>query len=133
MSNAFKVGDRVELKQPFGERVLGIVHEFHEPGQMTILAGGACVPLRVNVGEFELYKGPTLQTKACCCCGDRTEPQAQWHNRDTGYGLCERCIDYCASGETPASFVSCYGNPGVHYARAPSQGLDERGRYERRR
>lgn len=60
--------------------------------------------------------------KTCCCCGDRTaQPFEQWRNRDTGYGLCDRCIDYCAKGETLESFKSCYGKPGVHYSRLPTR------------
>lgn len=55
----------------------------------------------------------------CCCCGSFAGYCEQHWNRDTGYGLCEGCIDYCARGETPESFERTYGTPGVHYARAP--------------
>jgi hypothetical protein len=29
----------------------------------------------------------------CCCCGGGTRGR-QWWNRDTGFGLCDDCIDY---------------------------------------
>lgn len=51
----------------------------------------------------------------CCCCGNRTKGR-QWHNRDTGYGLCMNCIERCQRGETAESFRSCYGDKGIHYA-----------------
>ena len=40
----------------------------------------------------------------------------QWWNRDTGYGLCVKCIPFCERGETPESFQRLYGERGVHYA-----------------
>lgn len=50
----------------------------------------------------------------CCCCGDATTGR-QWRNRDTGWGLCVNCIDYCARGESAESMRSLYGDRGVYY------------------
>lgn len=50
----------------------------------------------------------------CCCCGATTIGR-QWHNRDTGYGLCTNCIDLCSRGESADSMRSNYGDRGVHY------------------
>ncbi|WP_125999100.1 hypothetical protein [Sphingobium yanoikuyae] len=61
--------------------------------------------------------------KTCCCCGQYVGHFEQHWNRDTGYGLCEDCIDYCARGETAESFERTYGVAGVHYARIPSPGI----------
>lgn len=77
-----------------------------------------------------LNPAPVKRAKTCCCCGSRTEPQAQWWNRDTGFGLCERCIDFCAHRETPEEFQSCYGIAGVHYAHAPTLPIID-GRYRK--
>jgi hypothetical protein len=52
---------------------------------------------------------------SCCCCGASTLGR-QWHNRDTGYGLCDDCIEFCHRGETADSFQSLYGMKGVHYS-----------------
>lgn len=55
-----------------------------------------------------------IQHLICCCCGAETRGR-QWHNRDTGYGLCDRCIDLCRRKMTAADMQSCYGIRGVHY------------------
>lgn len=57
--------------------------------------------------------GP-VRRMLCSCCGAETQGR-QWHNRDTGYGLCRSCIEFCHRKETPASFRSLYGDRGVHY------------------
>lgn len=53
-------------------------------------------------------------TLACCCCGSDTEGR-QWHNRDTGYGLCEHCIDHATTGMSTEEVESAYGKYGIHY------------------
>lgn len=50
----------------------------------------------------------------CCCCGNETRGR-QWWNRDKGFGLCNKCVDFCKRGETEESFKQCYGIEGVHY------------------
>lgn len=50
----------------------------------------------------------------CCCCGTSTTGR-QWHNRDTGYGLCQRCIERCTHGEPHDEIVRRYGLRGIHY------------------
>lgn len=57
--------------------------------------------------------------KECCCCGSNAGSWKQWWNRDAGYGLCEKCIDFCARGFSKEYFVECYGRAGEHYAREP--------------
>lgn len=59
-------------------------------------------------------KGLPVRRLLCSCCGAATRG-VQWHNRDTGYGLCVDCIDYCMRGETPESFRRLYGDRGLHY------------------
>lgn len=50
----------------------------------------------------------------CCCCGQDTIGR-QWWNRDTGYGLCVKCIPYVSKGQTQEEIESCYGKEGIHY------------------
>ncbi|MGG5276330.1 hypothetical protein [Pseudomonas syringae pv. coryli] len=50
----------------------------------------------------------------CSCCGAETRGR-QWHNRDTGYGLCPSCIDQCSRKVTPEDFRRCYGDRGIHF------------------
>lgn len=50
----------------------------------------------------------------CSCCGGWTRGR-QWHNRDTGYGLCVDCIDFVSARETPEQMLRCYGRRGYHY------------------
>lgn len=35
---------------------------------------------------------PTI--KICSCCGAYAGAFEQWHNRDTGYGLCGKCAKW---------------------------------------
>lgn len=51
----------------------------------------------------------------CSCCGARHIGR-QWHNRDTGYGLCHGCADWIESrGESKETMKQNYGEEGVHY------------------
>lgn len=50
----------------------------------------------------------------CSCCGGLTRGR-QWHNRDTGYGLCSSCISFVSERTTPEEVRRCYGDRGVHY------------------
>ena len=59
-------------------------------------------------------KLPQVKNLTCCCCGNYTKGR-QWWNRDSGYGLCVDCIDYCHRGITDKEFESCYGIRGVHF------------------
>lgn len=54
------------------------------------------------------------RTLTCCCCSNPTLGR-QWSNRDTGYGLCERCALWLTDRETPAHMQSYYGQRGIHY------------------
>ena len=50
----------------------------------------------------------------CCSCGASCRGR-QWHNRDTGYGLCRDCSKWISTRQSPAEMHSNYGEPGVHY------------------
>lgn len=56
-----------------------------------------------------------IRTLTCSCCGALTRGR-QWHNRDTGYGVCESCIERIGEKETPEQLHRNYGEKGVHYA-----------------
>lgn len=51
----------------------------------------------------------------CNCCGAQTRGR-QWHNRDTGYGMCTDCIAYVRSKGMPEEeIVDLYGQEGIHW------------------
>ena len=53
----------------------------------------------------------------CCVCGEDAGRFEQHWNRDTGYGVCRRCVDWVRScGETDAEILDLYGVEGVNYA-----------------
>lgn len=60
-----------------------------------------------------------LRRLTCCCCGERAPAYGQWWNRDTGYGLCPRCVVWLESRADydPDDFRECYGEEGVHWLR----------------
>lgn len=56
-----------------------------------------------------------VRTLDCACCGAMTRGR-QWHNQDTGYGLCPSCADWIASRfMAAADMESTYGKRGHHY------------------
>lgn len=50
----------------------------------------------------------------CCVCGNEAIGR-QWHNRDTGYGICPKCAEYVKTKQTPEENQSYYGIEGIHY------------------
>lgn len=56
-----------------------------------------------------------VRTLYCSCCGAVTRGR-QWWNRDTGYGVCLRCVAWLESRGTAAEELERnYGARGVHY------------------
>lgn len=61
--------------------------------------------------------------KKCACCGGNAGNCEQWHNQDTGFGLCRKCADWIAERTVfgrpdplanPLEFSRTYGLPGTH-------------------
>lgn len=56
-----------------------------------------------------------VKTMSCCCCGESCRAR-QWWNRDTGYGICRKCIDWMrARGTSDAELLELYGQEGIHW------------------
>jgi hypothetical protein len=66
------------------------------------------------LNEYEEDMNNPIKRLRCACCGEDTFGR-QWHNRDTGYGLCWACADSIAKKEKPEYMKQCYGIEGVHY------------------
>lgn len=79
-------------------------------GVLEVIDGRVILASNTDKGE---PVGP-VRRMLCSCCGAETRGR-QWHNRDTGYGLCSDCIDFCHRKETAESFRSLYGDRGVHF------------------
>ena len=62
----------------------------------------------------------------CCCCGGDAGRWSQWHNRDTGYGVCTKCVDWIktrqrsneADRPDDAEILRLYGQEGVNWGRS---------------
>lgn len=54
------------------------------------------------------------RSKLCACCGARTAPLMQYHNQDTGYGLCSSCADWIGVKEGSEYLREHYGVRGQH-------------------
>ena len=63
------------------------------------------------------------KVKKCACCSGAAGSWEQWHNQDTGYGLCRKCADWISSRtmfgkpdplSNPLEFSATYGLPGTH-------------------
>lgn len=51
----------------------------------------------------------------CAVCGELTRGR-QWHNRDTGYGVCVACVEWVRSCQVCEEDIrTYYGDKGVHY------------------
>lgn len=57
-----------------------------------------------------------VRSLICAVCGARTRGR-QWHNRDTGYGLCAESAQWLTStrGYSAAEMKDLYGMEGEHY------------------
>jgi hypothetical protein len=54
----------------------------------------------------------------CSCCGGYAGRFEQWHNRDTGYGVCSSCITWLKGrGVSDTEIKQNYGVEGVNYVR----------------
>ncbi len=52
----------------------------------------------------------------CSCCGSNALGR-QWWNRDTGYGLCAKCVYWLLDRKTdPVEIELNYGRAGHHFA-----------------
>ena len=54
-----------------------------------------------------------IRSLECCCCGSATKGR-QWHNRDTGYGLCVACAEWMIA-EKRDNPKELAGERGVHW------------------
>lgn len=61
----------------------------------------------------------------CCVCGGEAGHWEQWHNQDTGWGVCRTCVDWISTKEStkachnelldPLQFARTYGLAGKNY------------------
>lgn len=52
----------------------------------------------------------------CACCGNNTIGR-QWHDQDTGYGICGKCAQHIAEKDSVLeNLEQSYGHPGRHFA-----------------
>lgn len=58
-----------------------------------------------------------MKNLICACCGENAGQFEQWHNRDTGYGLCLRCRKWLFTRKVnDDEILRNYGVEGVNYA-----------------
>jgi hypothetical protein len=65
-----------------------------------------------------------IKVKTCCVCGGEAGSWQQWWNRDTGYGVCTRCVVWTegrnrergwAEAEVKEETRESYGVQDQHY------------------
>jgi hypothetical protein len=56
-----------------------------------------------------------IEGLTCSCCGGPARGR-QWYNRDTGYGLCDKCAQWIKPRETTEYMEECYGIEGYNYS-----------------
>ena len=65
------------------------------------------------MSEIKIDKPMTA--KVCCVCGGATKGVQHW-NRDTGYGICPKCIAWLRSRKTTESeILDLYGKEGINF------------------
>jgi hypothetical protein len=59
----------------------------------------------------------------CAVCGQDAGRWHQFHNQDTGWGICRRCVDWIKNDRQHPievdEFERTYGKPGVNYEGQP--------------
>lgn len=59
---------------------------------------------------------PTKRRRlTCCVCGQDAGIHEQHWNRDTGFGICSRCVNEEMKCMTAEEIKSCYGVKGINY------------------
>lgn len=74
----------------------------------------------VLVHEGIVMSTPQTRRLSCCCCGEDAGLWQQWFNRDTGYGMCVKCIEWLRR-ENRASekeIRDLYGIEGINWGQA---------------
>jgi predicted amidophosphoribosyltransferase len=51
----------------------------------------------------------------CSCCGSDAGRWAQHWNRDTGYGICPKCVEWLRTRYEPDEMIRLYGTPGINH------------------
>lgn len=60
-----------------------------------------------------------MRPMRCCCCGASAGRWQQWWNRDTGYGVCTRCVARLRATGTPElEITNLYGTENVNWGEA---------------
>ena len=58
-----------------------------------------------------------LRRLTCSVCGEDAGRHHQHWNRDHGFGICRRCVDWLIGrGVTADELARCYGVEGLNYA-----------------
>jgi hypothetical protein len=58
-----------------------------------------------------------IRNMTCCVCGSAAGRWAQHWNRDTGFGICSKCVEWQRDrGTSQEEMKSLYGEPGVNYS-----------------
>lgn len=59
---------------------------------------------------------PRVFRFTCCCCDEEAPGYRQWWNRDTGYGICQRCFEKSVDRFGMVESIDLYGEPGIHHS-----------------
>lgn len=61
----------------------------------------------------------TVRSLECCVCGGGAGRWEQYWNRDTGYGVCAKCVGWVKErGASDAEVADLYGKEGVNWGKA---------------
>lgn len=61
-----------------------------------------------------INKNSRIKKLICCVCGKYTHAK-QWHNRDTGYGICPTCAASELKKLSAKEMAQNYGKVNIHY------------------
>jgi hypothetical protein len=127
---ALSNGENISVAGSYGGyEQYGSTYEWYAAAQpiaqrYTKWLNGGSIPKRLKYTTIE-QTHPELETKVedaepiisltCCCCGDNTKGR-QWNNRDTGYGICPKCVTWIAGRETAEEMQKLYGTAGFHHS-----------------
>jgi hypothetical protein len=67
-----------------------------------------------KVTVFVSTKETPIRGMTCACCGDWCRGR-QWHNRDTGRGVCPTCAERIKDKEGKDYMAECFGAEGHNY------------------
>lgn len=64
--------------------------------------------------DYASERKKPIKYLSCTCCGDGLQGR-DWWNQEPGYGLCDKCVEFCGAPTKLGEYSQTYGVAGIHF------------------